>query len=630
MGVAIQYLESRGRARALAIGVAYFVLASASLLLTRLDGGVAFIWLGNALLLAELDRLGRRSWDATLLTCAVASFAATALFGVGLLAAPAMAAANIFESCLGAYMMRRLVKPFGSFSSPGGTVTLAVVAMSSAAISGLFASAAITMVTEHSFQHAWTNWTRGHALGMIAFTPLLLIAVRGELTRGWSRLTVTGLVEAGCYALINLAIALIVFGQSRYPLAFLPLLPLIATTFRYGRTGAALSVALLALVGGTMTVLGYGPAQLMPVTDGQRLQFLQVYFAVAVLAVLPVAAVLEKRDALIRQLGEQEARFRALADRSGDVILELTCDGVIRYASPSIAELGEFDPASVTGSPMRILIHPRHHRRVIAARARAVAEPNVPVTAEFLVADGGVRQRWVETSSRAILDKGGIASGVVCVLRDITDRKLAEAEQARAASTDSLTGIANRRSFVAALATPTTPGPRQCAVLDLDHFKQINDAHGHDAGDRALQGFATLAVEFAGPGSLVARIGGEEFAVLFTGIDMVEAAHRCERLCRATADMRVPLRNGRVLSFTVSAGLVGMIEGDKPDATLAAADTALYRAKAGGRNRVAIAGEPMLAPANGLTRPRRSRHRSLERSSSDVEKSERVAEPGRA
>lgn len=577
--------------RAIAVGAVYFGLAAVSLSLTRFDGGVAFIWVSNALLLAELARIPPRHWEPTLAACAIASFAATAMFGVGAFAAPALAAANIIESCIGALMLRRFAAPFARLETAGSAVGLALVAIVTAAVSGLPGAGAVALVTGREFGGVWFQWITGHAFGTIAFAPVMLLSVQADLRRLWARRNALATLEAIGYGLINVAIALAVFGQSRYPLLFLPLLPLIATTFRFRRGGAALSVAMLALIGTGMTLSGNGPAHLIAAATADRLEFLQFYLAVAVLTVLPVAAVLDRRDALVRALGEQEARFRALADRSGDVILDLTCDGVIRYASPSISEIGGFAAANLVGKSFELLVHPRHHRRLAAAQARTLAEPDTAIATQYLVQGGFVGERWVETTSRAIVDDGGVPAGMVCVLRDITERKLAEADQARAAATDALTGIANRRTLVAALADAAPPGEeRHCALLDLDYFKQINDAHGHDAGDRALQAFASLAVDVAGTDGLVARIGGEEFVILFAGIDLEAARERCELLRRATADLRVPLRDGRAVSFTVSIGLIAIPDGSEPGSILADADAALYRAKAGGRDRLAVDG----------------------------------------
>lgn len=152
--------------------------------------------------------------------------------------------------------------------------------------------------------------------------------------------------------------------------------------------------------------------------------------------------------------------------------------------------------------------------------------------------------------------------------------------------TDPLTGLPNRRAFALALeqavARSRVGAPLQVAVLDIDHFKVINDVHGHAEGDRVLQAVAdALRLYSAGPGG-VARYGGEEFLMLFEA-PMAQALLQCEYVREAIANL--PLG----LPLTVSIGVAGHRPGEESAATFARADQALYAAKRGGRNRVVAA-----------------------------------------
>lgn len=149
--------------------------------------------------------------------------------------------------------------------------------------------------------------------------------------------------------------------------------------------------------------------------------------------------------------------------------------------------------------------------------------------------------------------------------------------------TDPLTGLPNRRAFALALeqaaARSDAAAPLQVAVLDIDHFKLINDVHGHPEGDRILQAVAeTLRLYSAGPNS-VARYGGEEFLMLFEAPSR-QAQLQCEFVREAIANL--PLGP----PLTVSIGLAAYRAGEDTAATFARADQALYAAKRGGRNRV--------------------------------------------
>jgi len=158
---------------------------------------------------------------------------------------------------------------------------------------------------------------------------------------------------------------------------------------------------------------------------------------------------------------------------------------------------------------------------------------------------------------------------------------------------DPLTELANRRHFAEVLATASThPGradvPLTLLLLDLDHFKKINDTHGHAVGDACLVAFAKrLRDGFAGDGDLVARIGGEEFGVVLHGQRMATACARAQRFRDGLVEHPLAAE-GIVLAITAS---IGMAELDTarhrgPDDLYRAADSAVYRAKAEGRNRV--------------------------------------------
>lgn len=158
------------------------------------------------------------------------------------------------------------------------------------------------------------------------------------------------------------------------------------------------------------------------------------------------------------------------------------------------------------------------------------------------------------------------------------------AEQTR---TDPLTGLDNRRAFAVrldeAIATAAPDRPLHVAIVDIDHFKTINDLHGHPEGDRVLQAVSGLLRGQQGARGRVARYGGEEFVLLLPDVSLERAATECEYLREAVAALPLPL------PLTVSIGLATHAPGETAEALFARADAALYEAKRGGRNRVALA-----------------------------------------
>jgi diguanylate cyclase (GGDEF)-like protein len=174
-------------------------------------------------------------------------------------------------------------------------------------------------------------------------------------------------------------------------------------------------------------------------------------------------------------------------------------------------------------------------------------------------------------------------------------------EQAeRLATTDGLTGLLNRRTFNAQLHARLREAqrynrPLALLLLDIDHFKKVNDTYGHPAGDAVLRGIAGLAQKQARETDIVARYGGEEIALILPETDASGAQAIAERIRRAAAAVAHPSEQGAI-QVTVSIGVAvatcsgaRVAAGESADAILEAADKALYRAKQGGRNRVACA-----------------------------------------
>jgi diguanylate cyclase (GGDEF)-like protein len=184
---------------------------------------------------------------------------------------------------------------------------------------------------------------------------------------------------------------------------------------------------------------------------------------------------------------------------------------------------------------------------------------------------------------------------VIVSTLDITERRRMDDELRVLATTDFLTGLPNRREFMGRLQEEEGRLQREigaCAavlLLDIDHFKHINDEHGHAAGDAVLRQLADLMREGQRKIDMLGRIGGEEFAILLPGTDLDAAAVFGERLRQRVAQTPMRLDDGRTLDITVSIGIASM-GGAAPagNPALIRADQALYCAKRGGRNRVEL------------------------------------------
>ncbi|WP_313703140.1 GGDEF domain-containing protein [Massilia sp.] len=195
----------------------------------------------------------------------------------------------------------------------------------------------------------------------------------------------------------------------------------------------------------------------------------------------------------------------------------------------------------------------------------------------------GATQFTAYISGYALMIVNGFGFLLMCKQRN-------DAAMKRLASTDDLTGLLNRREFLARADAARMLALRQrqpiaLLMLDIDHFKQLNDRFGHATGDEALLLFARTTDGILREHDILGRMGGEEFALALPGTDLAGAMQAAERLRQATMEIRL-LTCGNHYTMTVSIGLVVIESNEDLPAALARADRGLYAAKRNGRNRI--------------------------------------------
>lgn len=286
------------------------------------------------------------------------------------------------------------------------------------------------------------------------------------------------------------------------------------------------------------------------------------------------------------------------------LITENVCDGVLysgfgetcQYASPSVEEIIGRNPSAMAGLGIIDIVHPDDQQLVQRHYDELMRGERDRFVVEFRAAHSSGRWIWLEASARAV--EGAEGRSAVTSVRDIRWRKqlesqlleaLNEAEEKaeeleRLATTDMLTGLANRRRFLAELDIAAAR-TATLAICDIDHFKYINDVHGHAAGDEALRWFAQTA-QRAFAGGLVGRIGGEEFAILLPSVSLDAAVMQCEAFLADLAQESWRLSTGDRVTLGASIGVATTPCIDASELMLRA-DRLLYAAKRSGRNRVA-------------------------------------------
>lgn len=209
--------------------------------------------------------------------------------------------------------------------------------------------------------------------------------------------------------------------------------------------------------------------------------------------------------------------------------------------------------------------------------------------------DGKPVSLWLQVTTipLVLLNMAAYLVTLVVKLERATER------QRHLANHDALTGTLNRKAFYSAWSRRT--GQKGVlVVIDIDHFKYVNDNYGHLAGDDTLKAFSVAVKQALPHGAVFGRLGGEEFGLLLTNFDAVNTEHLLRDLRTVVSGMCVEARDGRVFTVTFSAGYVGFdASEDDMDHIFAAADRALYAAKRGGRDRI-VGFEPGLLPQHDV------------------------------
>ncbi len=239
-------------------------------------------------------------------------------------------------------------------------------------------------------------------------------------------------------------------------------------------------------------------------------------------------------------------------------------------------------------------IHP--NGRPLAAEElpsyRALATGEMQQNFVFGITRPDKTQIWLEANASLLQDDVHGDCAVIS-FRDITDRKNLESTLQSEATSDLLTGLLNRRAFIvqmerAIAAAARHRHPMCLCIGDVDHFKNINDTFGHEAGDAALRHFAKVLRATLRHEDTAARLGGDEFGALFPYVGAPQAATSLDRLRRTFANGRLRLEGGREITLSGSFGVTDWKAGMTAEQLLAAAEKILHSAKAKGRNCVAV------------------------------------------
>ncbi|MFE5539205.1 putative bifunctional diguanylate cyclase/phosphodiesterase [Streptomyces sp. NPDC056492] len=340
------------------------------------------------------------------------------------------------------------------------------------------------------------------------------------------------------------------------------------------------------------------------VVDGRKVDRVVVFTGCTVVLALVIrqGIMLIDNIALTQELAQKENHFRSLVQGSSDVIMIAAPTGTLRYVSPAAAGVYGREAEELVGTELATLIHPHDLGRVVHEVRRFLAappaeEPTTRIECRFKSGGG----EWLNVESTVNRHQGGL----ILNSRDVTERVRLQAQLQHSAEHDPLTDLPNRALFtrrVRQALTGRRAGDHSTAVLfiDLDGFKAVNDTIGHQAGDELLTEAARRLQDSVRAGDTAARLGGDEFAALILGDGSRDRSAR-EYQVREIADrLRTTLSQpyriaGSDVRVAASIGVAFADPGITPSDLMRNADLAMYRAKAGGKDRVELYAPQMQA-----------------------------------
>ncbi len=398
----------------------YFLLGKTGLTFASINPSASAIWPATGFALASLFIFGIRIWSAIFIGAFLVNITTSDVWS----ASVGIAAGNTLEALASFYLVRRFAGGKNAFEHPKHVVLFAFLAGGVATVISTTVGATVLLLTglaeSSQFGAIWTTWWLGDMGGAIIFTPLLL------LWYALPRISIKPIKAAEFVLLLLFLVAInYLLFTKRFPHAYLFILPIIWSAFRFKLRETATVLGLIMMLITHATIHGTGPFIMSSFSINQAFLQLQIFMVIVGITGLTIASAIEESRRTDQKLFARERRFQALIEKNTDAVVLIDPGAAITYASPSTQTVLGFTPEEVVGRNGFSFIHPEDVTRAKKDLTSVILRPNDSIIGNYRMKRKDGAWVWIETIGRNLLFDPAVQA-VVVNFRDITDKKQLE------------------------------------------------------------------------------------------------------------------------------------------------------------------------------------------------------------